>query len=380
MDRVAIAGYGIDGFAGDADGRSGVEMLQEASLTAFEEADISIDELDAVSYTGQDTYDGSAISDGQKVMPAGGYRKPFMRIQNGGGTALHQAAATIRSGKADVISIVANDFVEADPNVLSWSSHEALYHRPFGQNHEQSFGLLETSLLEERDITREDLARTAAKNYEAAAENEVAHRREGYTTKDVLESEPIVGPLTELMTVPQSFGAAVIIIVSEEVAKEKDNARAWLTGTGLRTGRYKYRDMSERLKQPNLEKAASAAFQEAGVGIDDIDAAEVAAYSPGLELTSYEALGLCDRDEGTSLVEQGVTASDGSFPVNLSGGPLATSPPSTGGIYRLIAGTQVLEGKLGDKDAERVLVADNDMHLGEPGRTDAVLVLEGGAA
>ncbi|MFP9191451.1 thiolase family protein [Natrialbaceae archaeon A-CW1-1] len=380
MSKVAVAGYGTFGFAGDTNGRSDTEMVLEASMTALESANVSHEEVDAIIYTGQDAYDGSAISDGQRVSAAGGYRKPFMRVQNGGGSAIHQAVAKIHSGKADVVSIVAADSVRADPRVLSWTSHEALYHRPFGQSNDQSFGLLATAHQEERGVSDKTFAQVAAKNYRAAADNDVAHRQRAYSVDEILEADRVVGPLTELMLRPNSFGAAVCVLVSEEFAEQKENARSWITGTGLATGKYWYRDMSQRLGQPTLQQAATAAFEEAGLTIGDIDAAEVAAYSPTLELTSYEALGLCEEGEGVSLIENGTTAPDGSFPVNLSGGPLATSPPNTGGIYRAIAASQVIEGELGDGSAERVLLADNDMHLGEPGRTDAAVVLDGGAS
>ena len=131
---------------------------------------------------------------------------------------------------------------------------------------------------------------------------------------------------------------------------------------------------------PVDSRVVTDTLDQHNVGSDDVDAAEIAAYSPTLEMTSYEAIGLCAEGESSSLIEDGVTAPNGSFPVNLSGGPLATSPPNAGGIYRAIAASQVIEGDLGDGSAERVLLADNDMHLGEPGRTDAVMVLEGGAA
>ncbi|WP_254810954.1 thiolase family protein [Natronosalvus amylolyticus] len=380
MSRVAIAGHGTYGFGSDTNGRSDTEMVLEASMAALESANLSHEEVDSIIYTGQDAYDGSAISDGQRVSAAGGYRKPFMRIQNGGGAAIHQAVAKINSGKADVVSIVAADSVYADPRVLSWTSHEALYHRTIGQNNDQSFGLLATVHQEERGVSDETLAQVAEKNYRAAANNDVAHRQEAYSVEDVLEADRVVGPLTELMLRPNSFGAAVCVLVSESFAEERGNARSWITGTGLATGKYWYRDMSGRLEQPTLQQAASTAFEEADVTIDDVDAAEIAAYSPTLEMTSYEAIGLCAEGESSSLIEDGVTAPNGSFPVNLSGGPLATSPPNAGGIYRAIAASQVIEGDLGDGSAERVLLADNDMHLGEPGRTDAVMVLEGGAA
>jgi acetyl-CoA acetyltransferase len=99
-----------------------------------------------------------------------------------------------------------------------------------------------------------------------------------------------------------------------------------------------------------------------------------------IELLGYEALGFCEDGEGPSLVQDGTTAIDGSLPVNASGGPLATSPPNSGGVYRAIAACQQLEGELGQQTAENVLLWDNDMHLGEPARTDAVLVLKEASA
>lgn len=379
MTEVAIAGYATSGFTGETD-KSGNELVLETNMAALEDAGVTHEELDSVMFTGQDPYDGAAISDGQKIATSAAYNKPIMRLQSGGGAAVHQARAKIRSGKADVVTVVAADFVTADPTTLSWSSHEALYHRPFGMNNRQSYGFFTQNYLDGSDVTREDLAATAAKNYDAAAENPTAHRREAYSTGDVLESDPVVGPLTELMLGPMSYGAAVLVLVDEDVAAELDEVRGWVGGTGLATGKYKYRDMNDRLHQPTLRDAASTAYDEAGVAQDDIDAAEMATYAPSFELLGYEALGFCAEGEGPSLVHDGTTAIDGSLPVNASGGPLATSPPNSGGVYRAIAACQQLEGELGRKDAERVLLWDNDMHLGEPARTDAVLVLEEASA
>ncbi|WP_458210636.1 thiolase family protein [Haladaptatus sp. NG-SE-30] len=379
MNRVAIAGYATEGFQGEAD-MNVDDVVFSATKRAFDRAAITRDDLDATVLTGQDTFDGAAISDGRKVATAGGYGKPSMRVQNGGGAAVHHAAAKIRSGKADVVSVTAADTVTTDPRLVSYTAHEALFARPIGQNNHQSYGFMTTAQLERRDVSREDLAATAAKNYAAASNNPTAHRREAFSKQDVLEADPVVGALTELMVGPLSFGAATCVLVSEEVAADRVDRPVWLSGSGLNSSRYSYRDMDDRLDQPTLRKAAQTAYEDAGVDADDVDTAEIAAHTPTFELLSYETLDFCETNDAAALVSDGVTAPDGDRPVNISGGPLATNPPNTGGIYRTIAAAQVLNGDLGSIDAETALVADNDMHLGEPGRTDAVLVLEGGAA
>jgi len=378
VSRVAIAGYATEGFQGEAD-MNVDDVVFSASKRAFDRAGITREDLDATVLTGQDTFDGAAISDGRKVTVAGGYEKPSMRIQNGGGAAVHHAIAKIRSGKADIVSVTAADTVTTDPRLVSYTAHEALFARPIGQNNHQSYGFITATQLEERDVSREDLAATAAKNYAAAAENPSAHRREGYTQEDILSADPVVGPLTELMLAPLSFGAATCVLMSEEIAADRVDRPIFISGSGLNSNRYGYRDMETRLDQPTLRKAARTAYDDAGIDADAVDAAEIAAHTPTFELLSYETLGFCERNDAATLVADGVTASDGTRPVNVSGGPLATNPPNTGGIYRTIAAAQVLHGDLGSVDAETALVADNDMHLGEPGRTDAVLILEEGA-
>jgi acetyl-CoA acetyltransferase len=95
---------------------------------------------------------------------------------------------------------------------------------------------------------------------------------------------------------------------------------------------------------------------------------------------SYEGLNFCEEGEAPSLVRDGVTGPDGSLPVNLSGGPIATNPPNAGGLYQAITAVKALNGELGDVDADTALLADNDMYLGEPARSDAVLIFEGGSA
>ena len=380
MSKVAVAGYSTTEFAG-AINESMDELVLPTTMAALEDAGVAEDEIDAVIFTGQDTYDGAAISDGQKISTGAAYEKPSMRIQSGGGAAIHQGAAKIQTGKFDVVPVVAADFVTSPARTMNWASHEALYARPIGQNADQSYGFFTTTHLDERDVTVEDLAETAAKNYEAASRNETAHRQKAHSVDDILSADPVVGPITELMRGPQlSLGATVCVLLSEEVAKERNDDNVWVTGTGLSSDRYRYRDMSRRLKQTSLRKAASKAYDEAGVTEDDIDVAEIASYIPSFELLSYEGLDFCEEGKAPSLVHDGVTGPDGSLPVNLSGGPIATNPPNAGGLYQAIAAVQALNGELGDVDADTALLADNDMYLGEPARSDAVLIFEGGSA
>ena len=65
---------------------------------------------------------------------------------------------------------------------------------------------------------------------------------------------------------------------------------------------------------------AQHAYDEAGVGPDDLDLAEVYDLSSAYELDWYEYIGLCEPGDATTLLRKGDTAIGGRIPVNPSGG------------------------------------------------------------
>jgi acetyl-CoA acetyltransferase len=65
---------------------------------------------------------------------------------------------------------------------------------------------------------------------------------------------------------------------------------------------------------------AHAAYEQAGLGPEDMSLAEVYDLSSALELDWYEDLGLCKPGEGERLLRDGDTTLGGRIPVNASGG------------------------------------------------------------
>jgi acetyl-CoA acetyltransferase len=68
------------------------------------------------------------------------------------------------------------------------------------------------------------------------------------------------------------------------------------------------------------DSIAHAAYEEAGIGPEDLSLAEVYDLSTALELDWYENIGLCKPGEAESLIRNGDTALGGRVPVNPSGG------------------------------------------------------------
>ena len=121
------------------------------------------------------------------------------------------------------------------------------------------------------------------------------------------------------------------------------------------------------------------ALEAAGLGISDIDVAEVHDCFTIAELMVYEAMGLAAPGEGHRAIEEGWVARDGILPVNLSGGLKAKGHPvgATGVSMHVMAARQVL-GEAGDMQragAERALV----FNMGGSGVANYASVLEAAA-
>ena len=114
----------------------------------------------------------------------------------------------------------------------------------------------------------------------------------------------------------------------------------------------------------------------AGVGLEDLDFAEVHDCFTIAELLMYEAMGLTEPGQGARAVTEGWVFKDGKLPVNVSGGLKAKGHPvgATGVSQHVIAAMQ-LTGTAGDMQlptARRAAV----QNMGGVGIANYVSVLE----
>src|SRR5206468_5655450 len=110
-------------------------------------------------------------------------------------------------------------------------------------------------------ITREQMALVSVKNHYHGSLNPYAQYREEVTLEQVLQSRPVVGPLTVLMCSPLGDGAAAALIVSEEFARNKGLKGPKVDASVLVSGRGDDRSM-----EPSTRRAATKAYEMAGIG------------------------------------------------------------------------------------------------------------------
>jgi acetyl-CoA acyltransferase len=204
--------------------------------------------------------------------------------------------------------------------------------------------------------TREDFAQVAVKSHRHAALNPYAQYRTEVTVDDVLASREIAPPLTLLMCSPIGDGAAALVVCSPGMARRL-GAEVRVRACSLVSGR------DRGPGEPGaVERAAEAAYEQAGLGPGDVDVVELHDAAAPAELITYEELGLCGEGEGPALLASGATTLGGKIPVNLSGGLLSKGHPiGATGCGQLVELANQLRGRCGQRQAvgARVALAQN---------------------
>ncbi|WP_405185988.1 lipid-transfer protein [Streptomyces anulatus] len=254
-----------------------------------------------------------------------------------GAQAIDTARAQILAGLADVVLVVGADaapkgfFAPAGgerPDDPDW-----LRFRVLGATNPAYFGLYARRRMALYGDTPEDFARVKVKNAAAGALNEYARYREPVTAEEVAASAMVADPLRLLDICATSDGAAALVLSSMEFARRhgaRDPVRIRAVSTVTPTYPRTVLDLpdigtdSAVAVEPTPESfrasIARAAYEEAGIGPEDLSLAEVYDLSTALELEWYEDLGLCGPGEGAKLLRTGATALGGRIPVNASGG------------------------------------------------------------
>ncbi len=88
------------------------------------------------------------------------------------------------------------------------------------------------------------------------------------------------------------------------------------------------------------------AYEDAGIGPQDLYCVELHDASAPSEIAAYEYLGLCAPGEGVQLIESRATALGGRIPVNASGGLLRKGHPvGATGCAQIVELTEQLRGR-----------------------------------
>ncbi|MFE9684908.1 lipid-transfer protein [Streptomyces sp. NPDC006285] len=284
-----------------------------------------------------------------------------------GAQAVATARAQILSGLADVVLVVGADAAPKGffrpaggdrPDDPDW-----LRFRVLGATNPTYFGLYARRRMAVHGDTLEDFAQVKVKNAAMGALNPNARYRKPVTAGEVAASAVVADPLRLLDICATSDGAAALVLSSMEFARRHGAADpVRIRAVSTVTPRYPHTVLdlpdiatdSAVAAEPSADtfraSVARAAYEEAGIGPEDLSLAEVYDLSTALELQWYEDLGLCGEGEAAKLLREGTTTLGGRIPVNVSGGLSsfgeAVPAQAIGQVCEL---TRQLRGTAGDR-------------------------------
>lgn len=254
-----------------------------------------------------------------------------------GAQAVDTARAQIMSGLADVVLVVGADAAPKGffrpaggerPDDPDW-----LRFRVLGATNPTYFGLYARRRMAVHGDTPQDFAQVKVKNAAVGALNPNARYRTRVSAEEVAASPVVADPLRLLDICATSDGGAALVLSSMDFARRHGAARpVRIRAVSTVTPRFP----NTVLDLPDIAtdswaavkpsdgtfrtSIARAAYEEAGIGPEDLSLAEVYDLSTALELQWYEDLGLCGEGEGAKLLREGATSLGGRIPVNASGG------------------------------------------------------------
>ncbi len=351
--RVAIVGTGQTYHCSRRRDVNIGEMIYEAVTRCLEDADMTMDQIDAVLMGNMEHFEGNHFVDLQLVDYTGSLMKHALKITTGGtsGSTVAQAGFYhVASGHFDtVLTIGWEKQSDGDTTAGLIFQADPWYERPTMSGAIGTFALAASIYMSKYGITEEQAALVAVKNRAHARNNPYAHLKLAITVEDVMNSRVLAYPIKLLDMCPASDGACALIFASEEIAEQLCPTPAWVKAAVCRHDQPFNADLPMLDRMRTLTHAAKEAYRIAGIQNprEEIDVAELYEPCTFAELAWTEALGFCDWGEGGKLVESGFTSMQGRLPVNPSGGVTSTNPIGATAMIRVAEAALQIMGKAG---------------------------------
>jgi acetyl-CoA acyltransferase len=373
-DDVWILGIRMTKFGKHPD-KDSVDLAAEAALGALADAGKSIKDMGILA-AGNLLGGGGMGQQLQKQIGQTGI--PVYNVSNAcatGATALRTAVMAVKAGEADyglavgveklagagllaggsrksdsdtwtpsgrygaVAAVDGRIGTETMPGVFAQIGQEYLYEHQYGGAPFELF------------------ARISEKNHAHSTLNPLAAYTKRMSLEEIMNDVMIAYPNTRPMCSANCDGAAAAVVVSGSVLKtlsqEQQKRAVRIAASVLTTDPWE--EACQILPDVNTltRNAARQAYEQAGVGPEDLDLVELHDCFATAELVHYDNLMLCEEGGAVDFFESGATWRDGTTPVNVSGGLESKGHPiAATGIANVWEVATHLRGEAGDRQIE----------------------------
>jgi len=363
MREVAIVGIGCTKF-GEMWNKSFRDLFIEAGLMALTDAEVSGAQIEAL-YGGnmsagmflEQEHIGALIADYSGLTTN---NIPSTRVEAAcasGGLALRSGIIAVASGYHDVVISAG---IEKMTDVGAEKAMDALasaadreWEAEVGATFPGLYAMMARAHMHELGTTREQLAQVAVKNHYHGSMNPRAQFRNKITIDTVINSPLVADPLRLFDCSPITDGAAAVVLVPAERAKEFTDTPIYVKAAAQASDTISLHDRRSLTSIDATTIAADRAFKMARLQRSQIDVAEVHDCFTIAEIMAIEDLGFFEKGAGGPVTLAGDTAIGGKIPINTSGGLKACGHPvGATGIKQAVEIVEQLRGDAGKRQVD----------------------------
>lgn len=260
--------------------------------------------------------------------------------------ALRRSLRAVQCGDAEVVACIGADTNHVDSFRMSLGSfsvfaRDAVF--PYGSGGPNaSFAFLTSFYMRSYGATAEDFGKLCVAQRQNALGYPHAMFKKELTMQEYLTARPIADPLRLFDCVMPCAGAEGFLVMRRERAESLGLPYARVLSTSERYNAFSEDPIQMRggwaLDRDRL-------YAEAGIEPADIDLVQTYDDYPVMSLIQLEDLGFCAKGEGPDFVRRNTFTTDGSFPVNTSGGQLSVGQAGcAGGFLGLVEAIRQLSG------------------------------------
>ena len=360
--RVAIVGTGQTLHRSHRPDVNGQELINEAVQLALQDADLSIQDIDAVVIGNMDHFEGINYVDCWSVDGSGAYMKPIIKLTTGGTTGSTLAIGgyhIVASGFFEKVLVIGwEKNSESDTTGAITTAFDAVWDRLVFAGAISGLAVEAQAYMARYGATDRDGARVSVRDRKHACNNPHAQLRKEVTIEDVLASPMLSDPIHLLDVCPRTDGACAVIMANEDVAEKITSTPDWLLATA---NRHTYSYLGD-VNWGELESMADASrelFGKTGIKEPRKEISVIEMYQPYsfAGIIWIEDMGLVDRGKGPEYIWSGATDMGGELPINPSGGVIACNPIGATGLIRCAEAALQVMGKADKRQVPDVRLA-----------------------
>ena len=339
MTELAIIGVGIHPW-GKFPEQSVHELNLEVAQMALKDANMEWKDVQGL-FAGQDPWAGiqGMLAGNVLAQDLGMTGIPVTNNYNAcatGGYALRTAHLYITSGLIDIALVVGGSispkgaFGTTQYDEWDETDLDSQRFRILGSANFTGFAMAAQARMSKYGLTEEDLALQKVKASKFGALNPNARYKKIYTVEEVLNSPMVAYPMHLYQVCATSDGAAAVVVCSTDVAKKYTTKPIIVAGIGASNPQYPvpgmggfgsdFSEVPPPMENDSGIKSTRLAYENAGIGPEDLDLASIYDLTGAMELQWYEDIGICKEGEAEKLLREGATSMGGRIPVCTDGG------------------------------------------------------------